>query len=115
PARVVVYGSPKAGGYVKTAHAPLAGGFDRGWRSFRRRRRARPFWSGLFLLLSGLELFLSGNMNLGALQVHIGPTGFLSYVIPAILVLCGLMTWMTPNLRLFYGILGSLLPLHPLL
>jgi hypothetical protein len=54
-------------------------------------------------------------MNLGALQVHIGPTGFLSYVIPAMLVLCGLMTWVTPNLRLFYGILGSLVAVYSLI
>jgi hypothetical protein len=54
-------------------------------------------------------------MNLGALQVHFGPTGFLSYVIPAMLVLCGLMTWATPSLRLFYGILGSLVAVYSLI
>jgi hypothetical protein len=31
----------------------------RGWRAFRRWRRGRPFWGGLFLLLAGLELFLT--------------------------------------------------------
>jgi hypothetical protein len=100
---------------VTTAHAPQAGGFVRAWRKFSRWRKGRPFWGGLLLLLSGLELFLSGNMNLGALQVHFGPTGFLSYVIPAMLLLCGVMTWATPNLRLFYGVLGSLVAVYSLI
>ena len=48
----------------------------------------RPFWGGLLLFLSGFELFLSSNMDLGAMQVHFGPTGFLSYLLPAMLLLC---------------------------
>jgi Family of unknown function (DUF6114) len=100
---------------VTTAHAPQAGGSNGAWRKFSRWRKSRPFWGGLFLLLSGLELFLSGNMNLGALQVHFGPTGFLSYVIPAMVLLCGLMAWATPNLRLFYGVLGSLVAVYSLI
>jgi len=102
-------------GHVTTAHAPQEGGFARGWRNFRRWQQARPFWGGLLLLLSGLELLLSGNMNLGALQVHVGETGFLSYVIPAMLILCGAMTWATPNLRLFYGVIGALVAVYSLI
>ncbi|MDG6107604.1 hypothetical protein Daura_49420 [Dactylosporangium aurantiacum] len=79
-----------------------------GWRA------QRPFWGGLFLLLSGLELFLSANLKL-ALEVHFGPTGFLSYVIPAMLVLCGVLTWLSPGQRLFYGILGTLTALYSII
>ncbi|MEV0129122.1 DUF6114 domain-containing protein [Dactylosporangium sp. NPDC050688] len=79
-----------------------------GWRA------QRPFWGGLFLLLSGLELFLSANLQL-ALEVHFGPTGFLSYVIPAMLVLCGVLTWLSPGQRLFYGILGTLTALYSII
>lgn len=100
---------------MTTAHAPQAGDSVGAWRKFSLWRKGRPFWGGLFMLLSGLELFLSGNMNLGALQVHFGPTGFLSYVIPAMLLLCGLMAWATPNLRLFYGVLGSLVAVYSLI
>ena len=32
------------------------------------------FWGGWFLILSGVELFLSANLKL-ALEVHFGPTG----------------------------------------
>ncbi|WP_433611327.1 DUF6114 domain-containing protein [Dactylosporangium sp. CA-139114] len=79
-----------------------------GWRA------QRPFWGGLFLLLSGVELFVSGNLKL-ALEVHFGPTGFLSYVIPLIMLLCGGLTWFSPQQRLFYGILGTVTALYSLI
>ncbi|MER7279858.1 DUF6114 domain-containing protein [Dactylosporangium sp. NPDC000244] len=79
-----------------------------GWRA------QRPFWGGLFLLLSGVELFVSGNLKL-ALEVHFGPTGFLSYVIPLIMLLCGALTWFSPQQRLFYGILGTVTALYSLI
>ncbi|WP_433293293.1 DUF6114 domain-containing protein [Actinoplanes sp. CA-030573] len=85
---------------------------DNFWGKFRRWRRHRPFWGGLFLILSAIELFLSANMSLGALEIHIGPQGFLSYVLPAILVLCGLLCWFTPQQRLFYGIIALLAALY---
>ncbi|MCW2642919.1 MAG: Otogelin [Dactylosporangium sp.] len=100
---------------MRSAHAPEASKAAGAWESFRRWRRVRPFWGGLLLILSGVELFLSGNLNLGAMQVHIGPTGFLSYVVPAMVVLCGAGSWITPNLRLFYGILGSLVAVYSLI
>ncbi|MGI5245872.1 DUF6114 domain-containing protein [Dactylosporangium sp. CA-139066] len=74
----------------------------------------RPFWGGLLMLLSGLELFLSGNMHL-ALEVHFGPTGFLSYVLPLMMLLCGALSWFTPQQRLFYGILGTVVALYSLI
>ena len=79
-----------------------------GWQHFRHWRRARPFWGGLFLILSGLEILLSANQDLGNLQFHIGTTGYLAYLIPAVLLLCGLLVWFTPGQRLFYGIIGVL-------
>jgi hypothetical protein len=85
------------------------------WQGFRHWRRRRPFWGGLLLLLAGMELFLSANLTLGGMEVHVGPQGFLSYVLPLILVLCGLLTWFTPAQRLFYGILGLLTALYSLL
>ena len=85
------------------------------WQRFRRWRRSRPFWGGLFLLLSALELFLSANLTLKDLQVHIGQEGYLSYLLPAILVLCGILSWVSPGQRLFYGILGLLTALYSFL
>lgn len=85
------------------------------WNDFQRWRRGRPFWSGLLLVLSGIELWLSSNMDLGALQVHLGYEGFLSYVLPAVMVVCGLLVWISPGQRLFYGIVGGLTAIFSLI
>ncbi|MFI7540287.1 DUF6114 domain-containing protein [Actinoplanes sp. NPDC049599] len=81
---------------------------------FRRWRRSRPFWGGLLLLIAGLELFFSANLTLGDLEVHMGPEGFLSYLLPLLLVLTGVLSWVSPGQRLFYGILGLLTAVYSL-
>jgi hypothetical protein len=93
--------------FVATANTSSGG--------FRRWRRSRPFWGGLLLLIAGLELFLSANLTLGDLAVHFGPEGFLSYLLPLLLVLSGALTWVTPGQRLFYGILGLLTAVYSLI
>ncbi|MFB9238587.1 DUF6114 domain-containing protein [Plantactinospora siamensis] len=87
----------------------------RAWRAFRRWRRSRPFWGGLLLLLAGVEIFETTQRSIGDLEVHFGPTGFLSWLIPAILVACGLLLWVTPQQRLFYSIVGSLTAVYSLI
>ncbi|GIF07953.1 DUF6114 domain-containing protein [Actinoplanes siamensis] len=82
------------------------------WSRFRRWRRTRPFWGGLFLLLSGLEFFWSSNMDLANIQIHIGPQGFLSYLLPILMLICGALVWLTPAQRVFYGIIGLLAALY---
>jgi hypothetical protein len=79
----------------------------RGWRTFRLWRRTRPFWGGLFTVLSGLEIFATTQGSLGGLSFQMGPTGFLSWLIPTILVACGLLMWFTPGQRLFYAIVAA--------
>ncbi|MCW6004126.1 hypothetical protein K1W54_05970 [Micromonospora sp. CPCC 205371] len=81
--------------------------FVRFWRSFTRWRRSRPFWGGLFTLLAGLEIFGTTQMSLGGLTFQMGPTGFLSWLIPTILCLCGVLMWLTPQQRMFYSIVGA--------
>ena len=85
---------------------------DNFWARFRRWRKTRPFWGGLLLLLGGFELLYSANMSLGNIEVHVGPQGFLSYLLPVILVLVGLLIWFTPAQRLFYAIIGILTALY---
>jgi hypothetical protein len=89
------------------ATAAQDGRFTRGRRAFRQWRKARPFWGGLFLILSGLELLYSGNLSLGNIEIHLGLIGFYSYIIPLVVVLCGALTWTLPSQRLFYGIVGN--------
>jgi len=85
---------------------------DKFWDKFSRWRRHRPFWGGLFLLLSAVELLYTANMNIGNLQIHLGPQGFLSYLLPVLLIIAGLLCWFTPGQRLFYGIIGLLTALY---
>ena len=88
---------------------------DNFWGKFRRWRRHRPFWGGLFLILGGVELFLSANLTLGGVEEHLGPQGFLSYLLPVLLLVCGLLIWFTPAQRLFYAIVGLLAALYSFL
>ncbi|MDY7083676.1 MAG: DUF6114 domain-containing protein [Actinomycetota bacterium] len=85
---------------------------DKLWSRFRTWRRRRPFWGGFFLVLAALELLYTANMNLGNLEVHLGPQGFLSYLLPLLLLLCGLLAWFSPAQRAFYGVIGLLTALY---
>jgi hypothetical protein len=79
-------------------------------RSWRRWRHSRPFWGGLFVLLGGSEILLSERAPL-PLIVHIGIQGLGGYLVPAVLVLCGLLLWFNPGQRIFYSLLSVLLAL----
>ncbi len=74
---------------------------------FRQWRRTRPFWGGLFLFLSGLEYYVSAHMDLAPIKVSFGSQGFLSWLIPLAVLLCGVLTWLSPAQRMFYGIVGA--------
>lgn len=81
-------------------------GFTRGRRAFRGWRKRRPFWGGFFLLWSGFLLFWSSNLDFGNLTFHLGPTGYLSYVIPLVTATCGALVWASPSQRMFYAIVS---------
>ncbi|OWV01642.1 hypothetical protein B5D80_25945 [Micromonospora wenchangensis] len=85
------------------------------WRAFRRWRRARPFWGGLLTALAGLEIFATTQMSLGGLTFQMGPTGFLSWLIPVILVTCGMLMWFTPQQRLFYAVIAAVTAVYSLI
>lgn len=78
----------------------------RAWRGFRRWRVSRPFWGGLLTLLAGLEIFGTTQMGGDGLRVQMGPSGFLSWLIPTILIACGVLLWITPQQRPFYSIVA---------
>jgi len=35
-----------------------------------------------------------------------GPTGYLSWLIPAVLIACGMLMWFTPQQRMFYAVVA---------
>ena len=83
----------------------------RQWRAW---RRSRPFWGGLLMVLSGLELFalpLSGVLVHGAIKlvIYIGIGGVFGVLIGALLIVAGLATWFNAMHKTFYSIAGIVL------
>jgi Family of unknown function (DUF6114) len=78
------------------------------WRAW---RRSRPFWGGLLLVLSGLELLalpLTGVLIHGAIKlvIYIGIGGVFGVLIGILLIAAGIVLWVNPAHRVFYGIAG---------
>ncbi|SCG76528.1 DUF6114 domain-containing protein [Micromonospora humi] len=91
------------------------GRLGQAWRGFRRWRRERPFWGGLFTALAGLEIFATTQMSLNGLTFQMGPTGFLSWLVPTILVTCGMLLWFSPAQRMFYAVVAAITALYSLI
>jgi hypothetical protein len=82
--------------------------------AFRSWRRSRPFWGGLLLLIAGLELLaipLSGVLIKGQVKlvIYIGIGGVFGVLIGALLLVAGVVLWVNPTHRVFYGIAGIVL------
>lgn len=84
--------------------------FHRGRLAFRRWRRTRPFWAGLWTILSGL---LIGGLPLGALQLAIFSSApvWAGVINGALLVVFGTFMWGQPMLRFLLGVLTMILAL----
>ncbi|WP_035850736.1 DUF6114 domain-containing protein [Kitasatospora azatica] len=77
---------------------------------FKKWRGARPFWGGTLVTLAGAEILFTEKAPLPVV-LHIGMQGLAGYLVPAVLVLCGLLLLFSPAQRLFYSILAVLLTL----
>ncbi|MCF3137502.1 DUF6114 domain-containing protein [Streptomyces olivochromogenes] len=80
------------------------------WPAFRRWRARRPFWGGLLLTLGGAEILLTEKASMKVVM-HIGMQGLAGYLLPGLMLLCGLLTLFNPAQRLFYSLTGVLLSL----
>ena len=78
--------------------------------AFRRWRAGRPFWGGLLLAVGGAEILLTQKASLKVI-LHIGMQGLAGYLLPVLMVLCGLLILFNPTQRLFYSITGALISL----
>ncbi|MFF9280207.1 DUF6114 domain-containing protein [Streptomyces griseosporeus] len=78
--------------------------------AFRRWRHGRPFWGGLLLALGGGEILLTEKASLKVV-LHIGAQGLAGYLLPALMVLLGVLILVNPAQRLFYSLTGILLSL----
>jgi Family of unknown function (DUF6114) len=83
------------------------GGLRRGWRAFRAWRRSRPFWGALQIMIGGTEIFLTGLSPLKVI-VHLGLEGLAGQAIPILMIVCGALLLISPDQRLFYGVIAFL-------
>jgi hypothetical protein len=94
----------------EAAGEPVSGVDQDAFGAWYRWRHSRPFWGGLFVLLGAGEMLLSERAPLPVV-IHVGIQGLAGYLVPGILLLCGLLMWFTPEQRTFYSILAVLLSL----
>ena len=69
-------------------------------------RHARPFWGGLLVTLAGLEILLTVQAPLPVV-VHVGMQGLAGYLVPMVLLLCGILLLFNPSQRLFYSLIAA--------
>ncbi|WP_432954511.1 DUF6114 domain-containing protein [Micromonospora haikouensis] len=100
--------TPMAGG---DATPRVAGGSAAGWAGrWRAWRRSRPFWGGLLVALGGAEILVTLRAPLPVI-LHVGPQGLAGYLVPVILLLCGVLLLAHPPQRLFYALVSLVLAL----
>ncbi|PJI94041.1 DUF6114 domain-containing protein [Luteimicrobium subarcticum] len=87
----------------------------RTWTAFRAWTRGRPFVGGLLVVLAGVEMFFSGQLDLGHIHLQFGIQGFQAMVIPVVLVLLGVLLWTMPVHRVFYGVIALVLSVYSLI
>ncbi|MFK3669888.1 DUF6114 domain-containing protein [Leifsonia aquatica] len=81
---------------------------------FRTWRRSRPFVGGLLTALGGVELFFSGQLDIGKIHVQLGIEGLQATIIPIVLVLLGILVIAMPAHRVFYGVIALAVAVYSL-
>lgn len=81
---------------------------------FRAWRRSRPFWGGLLTALGGIEMFFSGQLDIGKIHVQLGIEGLQATIIPILLVVLGVLVIAMPAHRIFYGIIALAVAVYSL-
>lgn len=84
-------------------------------RGFSAWRRERPFVGGLLVAISGVEMFFSGQLDLGHLHVQMGIEGMQATLIPVALLLLGILSITMPAHHVFYGVLSLAVGLYALI
>ncbi|MFI5797675.1 DUF6114 domain-containing protein [Streptomyces sp. NPDC051677] len=81
------------------------------WRDrFRGWRGHRPFAGGVLLVLGGAEILVTMKAPLPVI-LHVGMQGLAGYLLPTLMILCGLLILFNPAQRLFYSIIAIMLSL----
>ncbi|HEY4225732.1 MAG TPA: DUF6114 domain-containing protein [Pseudolysinimonas sp.] len=84
-------------------------------KTFREWRRGRPFVGSLLLVVAGVEMFFSTQLDLGNMHIQLGVEGFQATVIPIGFVLLGVLIALMPQHRIFYGVIALALSLYSII
>jgi hypothetical protein len=84
-------------------------------RAFRRWARRRPFVGGVLVALSGIELFFSGQLDIGKIHVQLGIEGFQATILPILLLVLGVLIVAMPAHRIFYGVIALAVAVYSLI
>ncbi|MFC8510085.1 DUF6114 domain-containing protein [Streptomyces sp. NPDC057411] len=87
--------------------APPAAGRRHPWRTFRRWRHRRPFGAGLAVALGGAEILVTQRASVSVVLAA-GADSLAGYVLPILMVVCGILIVLNPRQRLFYSVIGVL-------
>jgi hypothetical protein len=85
------------------------------WLRFKAWRSERPFVGGLLTALAGIELFFSGQLDIGKIHVQLGIEGLQATIIPVVLVLLGILAVVMPVHRIFYGVIALAVSVYSLI
>jgi hypothetical protein len=77
-------------------------------------RHARPFAGGVLTVLAGVELFFSGQLDIGNIHVQLGIEGFQATIIPVLLLVLGMLAMLMPVHRIFYGVISLAVAVYSL-
>ncbi len=82
---------------------------------FRAWRRRRPFIGGVLVAVGGVEMFFSGQLDIGRLHVQLGIEGLQATVIPVMLLVLGVLAITMPAHHIFYGIIALVVSIYSLI
>ena len=86
----------------------------RKWSTFTAWCRQRPFVGGILVVLAGVEMFFSGQLDVGTIHVQVGIEGMQAMIIPVIVVLLGILAIAMPTHRIFYGVITLVFSIYSL-
>jgi len=78
-------------------------------------RRQRPFVGGVLAAVAGVEMFFSGQLDVGKIHVQVGIEGLQATIIPLLMVLLGVLAMLMPVHRIFYGVIVLAISVYSLI
>lgn len=85
---------------------------ERRFHRFHVWRHERPLIGGVLVALGGVEMFFSGQLDLGNLHVQLGIEGLQATIIPIALVLLGILAITMPAHHVFYGVIALVVAVY---